>query len=141
MLCKLDLEKAYDHVNWEFLMYVMRRCDFEVKWRQWIWRCVNLASFSVLLNGVPTEHFGCSKGLRQGDPLSPLLFILVVDVLGRLLQRAEEVGMFEGFSIGNEVKVSHLQFADDTIIFCDNSQRQIQMLRCVLRWFRVCDLI
>lgn len=67
-----------------------------------------------------------------------LLFILLAGVLGGLLQRAAKVGMFEGFSIENkEVKVSHLQFADDAIIFCDNFQRQIRMLRCVLRWYRV----
>lgn len=57
------------------------------------------------------------------DPLSSLLFILVAGVLGGLLGRAVEVGMFEGFSLGNgDVTLSHLQFADDTIIFCDNSQ-------------------
>lgn len=73
VMCKLDLEKAYNHVNWEFLMYVLRRCGFGVKWSG----CegvFSLASFSVLINGVSRDHFGCCRGIRQGDPLSPLLF-------------------------------------------------------------------
>lgn len=91
-----------------------------------------------MVNGVPKGHCGCSRGLHQGDPISPLFFIMVVGVLGGLLGKPAEVGMFEGFSPGEgDVLVSHLQFADNTIIFCDNSQRQIRMLRCVLRCFEV----
>lgn len=128
VVVKLDLEKAYDHVNWEFLLYVPRRCGFGVRRREWIRKCINLVSFSVLVNGVPKGHFGCSRGLRQGD--------LVAGLLGGMLGKVAEVGMFEGFSPGSgNVRVSHLQFADDTIIFCDNSQRHIRMLRCVLRCF------
>lgn len=100
VMCKLDLEKAYDHINWDFLQYVMRRCGFGVKWSEWMRRCVSLASFSVLINGVPQGNFGCSRGLHQGDLLSPLLFLLVGGVLGGLLGRAAGVGTFEGFSIG-----------------------------------------
>lgn len=101
-------------------------------------KCFNLASFSVMINGVPKGHFGCSRGLRRGDPLSPLQFLLVVGVLGRLVGRALEVGLINGFALGQgEVVVSHMLFADDTIIFCDNSQRKIRMLRCVLRCFEV----
>lgn len=93
-------------------------------------------SFSVLVNGVPKGHFGCSRGIRQGDPISPLIFLLVVGVLGGLLGKVAEVGMFEGFSPGGwDLMISHLQFADDTIIFCNNSQRQIRLLRCVIRCF------
>lgn len=74
-----------------------------------------MASFSVLVNGVPKGNFGCSRDLRQGDPLSLLLFILVVGVLSGLLGRAMEVGMFDGFSLRNwDAIVSHLQFTDDT---------------------------
>lgn len=119
-------------------MYLSRRHGFGVRRREWMWKCFSLASFSVLINGVPKGHFGCSWGLRQGDPLSPLLFLLVVGVLGRLVDRASKVGMIEGFVLGQgEVVVSHMLFADDTIIFCDNSQWQIRMFRCVLRCFEV----
>lgn len=81
VLCKLDLEKVYNHVNWEFLMYVMRRCGIGMKWRRWIWKCVSMASFSVLLNGVPKGNFGCNRGICQGDLLSSPLFLLVAGVL------------------------------------------------------------
>lgn len=94
-----------------------------------MWNCVNLASFSVMINGVPHGNFGCSRGLRQGDPLAPLLFLLVAKVLGAFIGRAVTVGMIEGFEVGLETgPMSHLQFADGTIIFCDNSQRQIRLL-------------
>lgn len=109
VICKLDLEKAYDHVNWGFLMYVLRRSGFGVRWRDWNWKCISLVSFSILINGVPKGHFGCSRGLRQGDPLSPLLFLLVAGVLGSLIGRAAKVGMIEAFSIANGVvATSHL---------------------------------
>lgn len=89
---------------------------------------------------MPKGDFGCSRGLRQGGPLSPLLFLLVVSVLGSKLRRAGEVEMFNGFSLGwGEVVVSHLQFTDDTLIFYNNSQQQIRMLRCVLRFGLAAD--
>lgn len=109
-----------------------------MKWQEWIQKCLSLASFSILINGVPKGYFGCSRGLRQGDPLSSLLFLLVVGVLRSLIKRVVEVGMFEGFSLRwGELIISYLQFADDTMIFCDNSQCQIGLLKCVFRCFEV----
>ena len=76
------------------------------------------------------------KGLRQGDPLSPFLFTLVVDALSRLIVRAEERGLFEGFLVGrNRIKVSHLQFADDTIFFSKASFEELHSLKLILLVF------
>lgn len=87
---------------------------------------------------MPKGYFGCSRRLRQGDPLFPFLFLLVAGVLRGLIGKAMEVGMIKGFSMcQGEVVVSHLQFAYDTIIFCDNFQHHTRMLRGVLWCFEV----
>ena len=71
LICKLDIEKAYDSINWRFLMKVLHKMGFGFRWMEWIWRCISTAKFSVLVNGVPAGFFSSTKGLRQGDPLSP----------------------------------------------------------------------
>jgi hypothetical protein len=85
VLCKLDMEKAFDHVNWNFLLYLLRRCGFGEKWCMWIKQCISTVRFSVLVNGSPCGYFGSSRGVRQGDPLSPFLFDLVMEAFSRML--------------------------------------------------------
>ena len=97
VIVKLDIEKAYDHVNWNALFYLMERMGFGEKWRRWMKVCITTVRFSVLINGSPTGFFSSSHGLRQGDPLSPLLFLLVMEVLSRLLRRTEEGDFLRGF--------------------------------------------
>ena len=139
MLCKLDVEKAYDHVSWDFLMYMLQRCGFSEKWRKWIRDCISIVKFSILINGSPTDFFGSSRGFRQGDPLSPLLFDIVMEALSRMLDVAASAGQFSGFSVGStvgpSVMVSHLLFADDILIFCDVELTQIANLRVILARF------
>ena len=86
VIVKMDIEKAYDHVNWNALFYLMERMGFGARWGKWIWTCISTVRFSVLVNGSPAGFFGSSRGIRQGDPLPPLLFLLVKEVLSRLLK-------------------------------------------------------
>ncbi|KAK9138213.1 hypothetical protein Sjap_008807 [Stephania japonica] len=87
---KLDFAKAYDRVDWAFLNSVLSRKGFGERWRKWIHGCVSTANYKVLINGCPERKFDGKRGLRQGDPLSPFLFILVADVLGRMIGSAQE---------------------------------------------------
>ncbi|XP_060969805.1 secreted RxLR effector protein 78-like [Cannabis sativa] len=115
LVLKIDFEKAYDRVDWNFLDLVLCKKGFGVTWRKWINKCLSSTSFSVFINGRPRGKFSCSRGLRQGDPLSPFMFTLVADVLGRMVVKAVSSGNFSGFEVGKEkVHISHLQFADDT---------------------------
>ena len=77
VICKLDIEKAYDHVNWEALLDLLKRMGFGVKWCRWIRTCISTVQFSILFNGSPADFFGSSRGLRQGNPLSPMLFLVI----------------------------------------------------------------
>jgi hypothetical protein len=99
MLCKLDIQKAYDHVNWEFLLYMLRRCGFGEKWCKWIQFCISTVSFSVMVNGTPDGYFRNSRGLRQGDFLSPLLFVIVMEAFSRMLEKAVDEGLIRGFTV------------------------------------------
>ena len=106
---------------------------FEVKWSGWIKACVILVRFSILVNGSLEGFFGSSRGLRQGDPLSPLLFLLIMEVISKILRKTEECGLIHGFhvrpvnSVG--VRISYLLFVDDTTLFCDVSRDPLLSIR------------
>ncbi|XP_057739642.1 secreted RxLR effector protein 78-like [Arachis stenosperma] len=89
-IIKLDFQKAYDIVKWNFVDVVLEKMGFEKRWRAWVAECIMSASISILINGSPSKPFKMERGLRQGDPLSPFLFVLVVDVLNRMIGEAEE---------------------------------------------------
>ena len=127
LICKLDIEKAYDHVNWDCLFFILDRMGFGQNWVRWMKACVSTVRYSVIVNGSPTRFFDSSRGLRQDDPFSPLLFLVIMEVLSRMLRRMEEEGFIRGFQAGRTdgLGVSHLLYADDTIIFCDANPEQL----------------
>ncbi|KAK2429614.1 hypothetical protein QL285_028038 [Trifolium repens] len=100
LLFKVDFEKAYDSVDWDYLDDVMGKMAFPVLWRKWIRECVRTATASVLVNGSPTEEFPLERGLRQGDPLSPFLFLLAAEGLNVLMEAVVGQNLFTGYRVG-----------------------------------------
>jgi hypothetical protein len=138
LILKVDFEKAYDSVEWSFLDYMLGRFGFREKWKNWIRTCVFGGSMSVLVNGGPTEEINIQRGLKQGDPLAPFLFLLVVEGLGELMRRAVELQRFKGFQVGRRgVVVSHLQYADDTLCIGEATVENLWALKAILRDFEM----
>jgi hypothetical protein len=114
---KLDMHKAYDRVEWNFLRHMMIRLGFHEQWVEMIMACVTSVSYSVRFNSQLTDEFVPTRGIRQGDPLSPYLFLLCAEGLSSCLLHAEEVGGIEGIKVCiNAPSVSHILFADDSLI-------------------------
>ncbi|GKB52504.1 putative RNA-directed DNA polymerase, eukaryota, reverse transcriptase zinc-binding domain protein [Tanacetum coccineum] len=101
MIFKVDFEKAFDSVRWDFLDVVIDKLGFSSKWRFWIKGCLHNARASILVNGSPTVEFEISRGLRQGDPLSPFLFILAMEGLHSLICKATHLGIYTGTHVGD----------------------------------------
>lgn len=136
MAIKIDMEKAFDHMEWSFLLAIMGKLGFHPKWINWIRICITFASFSILINGSPFGMFIPDRGLRQGDPLSPFLFILGTKVLSRLLHREEPLGLLTGIKIArNCISISHLLFVDDVIIFAKSTTREASFIKSCLNTY------
>ncbi|XP_074297338.1 uncharacterized protein LOC141628049 [Silene latifolia] len=134
MAIKLDMAKAYDRVEWCFLERVLRTMGFDRAWIARVMDCVSTVSFSVLVNGHPSETFVPSRGLRQGDPLSPYFFILCAEVLSSLMRRAVEMNSLHGVRVSsNAPPISHLLFADDSIFFMRANEQEAEVVKDILR--------
>jgi hypothetical protein len=115
---KLDMMKDYDRVEWDYLEAIMVKLGFSSQWVNMVMRGVPSVSFSVLVNGERTEKFTPTRGIRQGDPLSPYLFLLAAEGLSCLLQHRGTSGRLEGLVVVNSApSINHLLFADDSLLF------------------------
>ena len=114
----LDMAKAYDRVKYEFLEKVLRGMGFLEHWVTLIMRCVTSISLLAMLSGSPCDVFGPERGLRQGDPLSPYLFILCAEIQSGLIVKAQERQAIRGVRVTRSApEISHIFFADDSIMF------------------------
>ncbi|KAL0318628.1 UNVERIFIED_CONTAM: putative mitochondrial protein [Sesamum angustifolium] len=138
MNLKLDISKAYDRVEWSFLREVLGKLGFPRTFIELIMLCVSSVSYSFVLRGA---QFGClipQRGLRQGDPLSPYLFLLCTESLSSLFRVASESGVVPGVAVCRGApRISHLLFADDTMVFCPASPQTIQHVRLILDRYRL----
>jgi hypothetical protein len=100
VLCKLDVEKAYGHINRNFLLYLLGKCGFPDKWKNWVSFSVSTIRFSILINGCPNGFLEVSRGLCQGDPLSLLLFVIIMEALSCLMSKAIYGSHISSFQVG-----------------------------------------
>eukprot|EP00253_Pinus_taeda_P004755 PITA_04755 len=117
MIMQLDIAKAYDKLSWKYIRKILIAFGFDHNWVRWILALITSASFSIPVNGSPSETFTPSRGLRQGDPLSPFLFILMMEGLGKAIKHAKIVGKIRGIQLSdNGQALTHQQFVDDTML-------------------------
>lgn len=112
-LMKIDIRKAYDMVHWQFLFDVLEAMNFPAQFIKWIVVCLRTARFHILIDGLPCGYFPGKRGLRQGDLISPYLFVIVMEVLSRKLKDLDDVPEFKFHYKCQSLKLNHLDFADD----------------------------
>ena len=136
MAVKLDISKVYDRVEWAFLRKVMLKLGLDEKWVQLAMETICTATYSVLISGEPTGFVTPTRGIKQGDPLSPYLFLLCAEGLSAMIRKAKEARNLQGVLSGNgEVCLSHLLFADDSLIFCRATMEECQRLLAILEQY------
>lgn len=136
LILKLDYEKAYDRVSWEFLFEMLASWGFGSKWISWIKSTLIQGSSCVRINDTNGPYFISKKGLKQGDPFSPLLFNLVADVFTKMLIEVERHNLITGL-LPNVIQggVISLQYADDTLLFLENSVEKASNFKWILSCF------
>ena len=133
MALKLDMTKAYDRVEWSYMEKVLIKMGFQNRLVHLMMACITTALYSVLINGQPYRHITPTRGLRQGNPLSPYLFLMCTEGLHGLINKAAIDGSIRGVSLcRNGPKLTHLLFADDSLIFYRAKEEECQTLLEVL---------
>jgi hypothetical protein len=136
MEIKLDMENDFDRVEHDFLFKVMKKFGFSQDFISWMGTCIASPWIAPLLNGRPTPFFKASRGLRQGCPLSPLLYVIMEETLNRMLEWESTNGSIPGIKIAQGVKrINHSQFVDDTILLSGASKTMARRLNQVLDTF------
>lgn len=134
MAMKLDIAKAYDRVEWSFLCAMLHQLGFDDIFCQWVMECVQTVSYSVVVNGEAKGYITLSRGLRQGDLLSPFLFLICVEGFSSLIRNEERVGRIWGILVNAFVKtISHVFFADDLVLFCRAIEVKACNMKCLLQ--------
>jgi hypothetical protein len=134
VLLKLDLAHAFDSISWPFLFEVLHQYGCSERFLDWLVILLSSASTRVMMNGEPSPPIWHHRGLRQGDPRSPQLFILAVDVLDRLIRRAAELGILHELHPWRRIPEISL-YADDVILFCHPSHSDLMAVKEILRIF------
>eukprot|EP00253_Pinus_taeda_P007130 PITA_07130 len=135
MLLKLDLYKAFDKLSWTYIQHMLASFGFYSMWVLWIMILITSTQFSILVNGIPSRPFKLTRGIQQGDPLSPFLFVLMAEGLGRHIKNVLLSHQLKGLSVHNTPANSHQQFVDDTMLFGYPSVQEASRFKALLNDF------
>ncbi|CAH9093867.1 unnamed protein product [Cuscuta europaea] len=124
-MMKLDLRKAYDSVQWSFLEQLLRAFRFPSRFVNWIMTCIQTVSYRICINGQVTSPFSARKGLRQGDPASPYLFVLAMEYLSRMLKHLHTHPDYRFHPRCAGLGITHLSFADDLLFFSKGTKKSV----------------
>ncbi|KAL6554867.1 hypothetical protein OROGR_006125 [Orobanche gracilis] len=127
-MIKLDLQKAFDSVNWVFVEDLLRKLGFPAMFVGWIMTCLTTVSYQINLNGRLTYPFHGGKGIRQGDPMSPFLFVICMEYLNRVLKATPSSSLYRFHPRCDKLKISHLVFADDLLLFSKGTFNSVKAL-------------
>jgi hypothetical protein len=138
MALKLDMAKAFDRIEWPFVQAMLSTMGFPETLIKTIMNCITSVSYQILINGQPSKCFSPERGLRQGDPLSPYLFILCANVLSGLLKKESQQSNIHGIQIArNAPKITHLLFADDSLLFARANPKEAETIMKVLQSYQL----
>lgn len=138
LLFKVDFAKAYNSIDWNYVIEMLRNMNFPGKWISWVKECISTATANVLVNGSPSGEFQLERGLRQGDTLSPFLFLVAAEGLNALTKRAVREGLLKGVTIGRgNMVIFHLQYADDIIFAVEGTVENAKAVKWILKNFEI----
>ncbi|KAL9677072.1 hypothetical protein QQ045_005299 [Rhodiola kirilowii] len=139
MAWKIDLRKAYDSIDGKFLISMLYLLKFPSKFIAWMKMCIESPSYSIMINGEMSDFFEGRRGIRQGDPLSPFLFTIAMECLSRMMQRLKKEDGFYYHPKCHRIKMSHIMFADDLILFSSGRQSAVGAIKKVVMQFLSCS--
>ncbi|GJX39372.1 putative RNA-directed DNA polymerase, eukaryota, reverse transcriptase zinc-binding domain protein [Tanacetum coccineum] len=136
IMFKVGFEKVYDTLSWKFLDHMLSALGFCSKWMRWIQLCLQTSRSSALVNGSPSAEFLISRGLRQGDPLSPFLFLIIMEGLNTVLKDVVGSGLIHGTKVGDtNLNISHSFYADDVVIVSEWNKQDMENIIRVMQVF------
>lgn len=137
MAIKLDMSKAYDRIEWTFLRVILCKMGYNERWVNLILQCVSSVSYNVSQRNGDIGPIFPSRGLRQGDPLSPYLFIVCAQGLSALIQKYEQRKWLQGIKVCKQApSISHMLFADDSYLYCNANDAEAEHMRRLLQVFK-----
>lgn len=134
LIFKIDFAKAYDSIDWNYLLEMLALLNFPHKWIRWIKECISTASANVLVNGSPSGESRLECGIRQKDPLSSFLFLVAAEGLNLLVRKVTKEGLIKAATVGRDkVEISHLQYADDIIFSVKGNVENTTVVKWLLK--------